>query len=106
MLNVGIVGLGGIGNNHANCYKKIDGVKLVAVCDIVKERADKAAAAHGATAFYSVDELLKNGPKLDGCSVCTSGKDGCKPYWRPSPLRTVNGNRSANGSANSRREAA
>ena len=83
MLNVGIVGLGGIGNNHANCYKKIEGVKLVAVCDIVKERADKAAAAHSAQAFHSVDELLKSGVKLDACSVCTAGKENGGDHYTP-----------------------
>jgi predicted dehydrogenase len=63
MLNVAIVGLGNIGNTHAGVYttKLKDDVKLVAVCDILKDRADKAAAKYGTQAFYSVDEMLKAG---------------------------------------------
>jgi len=76
MLNVAIVGLGGIGNNHARVYQKMkDQVKLVAVCDILKERADKAAAAYGAQAFYSIADMLKSGIRIDAASMCTAGKE-------------------------------
>ncbi len=35
--------------------------ELVAVCDIIKERADKAAERYDVPAYYSVDaDLLKN----------------------------------------------
>jgi predicted dehydrogenase len=83
MINVAIVGLGGIGNNHAKCYQKNPNVKLVAVCDILKERADKAAAAYGVPAFYSVADLLKNGPKLDAASVTTAGKENGGDHYEP-----------------------
>ena len=47
-LNIAIVGMGGIGNRHAKVYEKLkDKCKIVAVCDIIKEKADKAAAAYG-----------------------------------------------------------
>jgi threonine dehydrogenase-like Zn-dependent dehydrogenase len=77
MLNVAIVGLGNIGNTHAGVYtaKLKDDVKLVAVCDIIKERADKAAEKYGTKAFYSIDEMLKSGVKLDAVSVATAGKE-------------------------------
>src|SRR4051812_34181477 len=77
MINVAIVGLGGIGDNHAGVYfqKLKDHVKLVAVCDILKDRADKAAEKWGAKAFYSLDDLLVAGIKLDAVSVCTAGKE-------------------------------
>ena len=39
-LKVGIVGLSGIGNNHANWYAQDDLAELVAVCDLMKEKAD------------------------------------------------------------------
>jgi predicted dehydrogenase len=84
MINVGIVGLGGIGNTHAGVYQKMkDDVKLVAVCDIIKERADKAAEKYGAKAFYSVDEMLKSGIKLDACSVSTAGKENGGDHYEP-----------------------
>jgi len=84
MLNVGIVGLGGIGNTHAGVYKKLAAdVNLVAVCDILKERAEKAAEKYGAKPFYSVDDMLKSGVKLDACSVCTAGKENGGDHYAP-----------------------
>ena len=74
-LNVAVVGLGGIGNTHARCYQKNKNVKLVAVCDIIKERADKAAAAYSCPAFYSIQEMLKSGIRIDAASMATAGKE-------------------------------
>ncbi|MFP4579580.1 MAG: Gfo/Idh/MocA family protein [Candidatus Sumerlaeia bacterium] len=82
-LNIGIVGLGGIGNNHARCYMDNRYTKVVAVCDIIKERADKAAEAYGAKAFYSVQDMLNSGIKLDACSMCTAGKENGGDHYVP-----------------------
>jgi predicted dehydrogenase len=82
-LQVAIVGLGGIGNTHARCYQKNNKVKLVAVCDILKERADKAAAAYDCKAFYTVQDMLKSGLKLDAVSVCTAGKENGGDHYVP-----------------------
>src|ERR1035437_9880725 len=83
MLRVAIVGLGGIGNNHARCYKDNPKCKLVAVCDIIKERADKAAAAYGCPAFYSVKEMLAAGIEIDAASVCSAGKENGGDHYVP-----------------------
>ena len=68
-LKIGIVGLGGIGNNHARCYTANKHTDIVAVCDVIKEKADKAAQTYGAQAFYSVRQMLNSGIKLDACQV-------------------------------------
>lgn len=84
MLNVGIVGLGNIGTIHAGVYAKLkDDARLVAVCDLVKERADKAAEKYGAKAFYSVDEMLQAGLKLDAVSVATAGRENGGDHFEP-----------------------
>ena len=44
MLKVGVVGMRGIGNQHADCYVSSQHAELVAVCDKVQELADQAAA--------------------------------------------------------------
>ncbi len=82
-LNVAIVGLGNIGNTHARVYQQRADVKLVAVCDIIKERADKAAAAYGCPAFYSVQEMLKSGIQIDAASMATAGKENGGDHYTP-----------------------
>jgi predicted dehydrogenase len=82
-LNVAIVGMGGIGNVHARCYQKEPQARIVAVCDIIKERADAAAAAYGAPAFYSVKDLLKSGLKIDCASMCTAGRENGGDHYTP-----------------------
>jgi predicted dehydrogenase len=82
MLNVAIVGLGGIGNTHARCYKQIPDVKIAAICDILKERADKAAKEYECPAFYSIKEMLA-AVKLDAVSVCTAGKENGGDHYVP-----------------------
>lgn len=83
MLAMGIVGLGGIGNNHARCYTENKHAKVVAVCDIIKEKADAAAEKYGAQAFYSVKQMLKSGIRLDGCSVTTAGIENGGDHYQP-----------------------
>jgi predicted dehydrogenase len=82
-LRVGIVGMGGIGNTHARVYKDLPETAIVAVCDIIKERADTAAAAYGAKAFYSVQEMLDSGIELDSCSMCTAGVENGGDHYKP-----------------------
>jgi len=83
MMHIGIVGMGGIGNRHAQCYTANRHTKVVAVCDIIRERADKAAGAYGAPAFYSVREMLAAGIRLDACSMCTAGKENGGDHYTP-----------------------
>ena len=83
-LRIGIVGMGGIGNRHARAYETMaDKAKVVAVCDIIPERADKAAEAYGAKAFYSVREMLDSGIELDACSMCTAGVENGGDHYAP-----------------------
>ena len=83
MLQIGIVGLGGIGNRHAKCYVNNRWTQVVAVCDIIHERADKAAKAYGAKAFYSVKKMLASSIKLDACSMCTAGVENGGDHYTP-----------------------
>lgn len=62
-VRIGIIGCGGIANSkHMPALKKLDNVEMVAFCDIVEERAVKAAAEYGvpgARVFTDYKELLK-----------------------------------------------
>jgi predicted dehydrogenase len=83
MLNIGIVGLGGIGNNHAKCYTDNKHTKVVAVCDIDKERADRAADRWDARPYYTVRQMLKGETGLDACSVTTAGVENGGDHYKP-----------------------
>jgi predicted dehydrogenase len=82
-LNVAIVGMGGIGNTHGAVYEKRPDCNIVAVCDIIQEKADKAAAKYGCPAFYSVKDLLASGIKIDAASVCTAGTENGGDHYEP-----------------------
>ena len=70
MLTVGLIGCGGMGAMHANCYIALaDRVKLVAIADTMPEKAEKFAKVTGAKVYTSGEELLKN-EKPDIIDVC------------------------------------
>lgn len=71
---IGIIGCGGIANGkHLPSLSKLDQVELVAFCDIVKSRAEEAAAKYGtasAKVYSDYQELLKDA-SLDIIHVLT-----------------------------------
>lgn len=69
MLRVGIVGCGSIFTMHATSVDHLENATLVGVCDIKKDRADKAAAKYKVPAYYDYKELIDNG-NLDVVHVC------------------------------------
>jgi predicted dehydrogenase len=81
-LKVGIVGMGGIGNTHAACHKKDPLAELVGVCDVVREKADAAAAKHGVKAYYSLREMLAH-EQMDVVDVTTGGYENGSWHFEP-----------------------
>jgi len=70
-LQAAVIGCGSIANgSHIPNYAKNPDVELRYFCDIVPERADKAAEQYGGKAVYDYREIL-NDPALDFVSVCT-----------------------------------
>lgn len=82
-LKVAIVGLGNIGNTHARVYSQHPDVEIVAVCDIIPERSDKAAEAYGCQGFYSVADMLNSGLQIDIASMCTAGVENGGDHYTP-----------------------
>jgi len=81
-LKIGLVGLRGIGNTHATAYKKDPLANLVAVCDVVKSRADEAAAKYGVRAYSDLSEMLRN-EELDIVDVTTGGIENGSWHFEP-----------------------
>ncbi len=82
MLKVAVVGMGGIGNRHAEIHAADSLAQLVAVCDVIKEKADAAAEKFGVPAFYSVDDMLAN-VDIDIVDVCTGGVENGSDHYEP-----------------------
>ncbi|MCL2812309.1 MAG: Gfo/Idh/MocA family oxidoreductase [Clostridia bacterium] len=74
---VGIIGCGGIANGkHMPALKKLPNVQMVAFCDIVPDRAQKASEEYGAPGakVYSNYKALVTAGGLDAVHVCTPNK--------------------------------
>ncbi len=65
----GIIGCGRIAQRHAEHINNKG--QLVAVCDVVKDKADSMAAKYHAKAYYDVSEFLKEHNNLDVVSICS-----------------------------------
>ena len=76
-LKIGIIGCGGIANGkHMPSLKKLDNAEMVAFCDIIEERAQKAAEEYGiegAKVYTDYKELLKD-ETIDVIHVCTPNR--------------------------------
>ncbi|MBP3348180.1 MAG: Gfo/Idh/MocA family oxidoreductase [Clostridia bacterium] len=77
-LKIGIIGCGGIANDHAEMYKLIaeryDNIEVVALADIVPDRAKDFGEKWGFTgarSYNSHTEMLEKETELDGVSICT-----------------------------------
>jgi UDP-N-acetyl-2-amino-2-deoxyglucuronate dehydrogenase len=72
MIYFAIIGCGRIAKRHAELLGtgQIQGAKLVAVCDIVPERAAVFGDRYGVPSFTSIDDLLAT-PGIDAVSVLT-----------------------------------
>ena len=74
--------MGMIGDVHAGCHQKDPLAELVAVCDVVKEKADKAAEKYGIKAYTSLREMLSN-EQLDVIDVTTGGYENGSWHYEP-----------------------
>ena len=82
-LRVAIVGMGNIGNVHGRVYGAHPDVEIVAVCDIIEERADRAAEKFACQGFYSVQEMLESNVTFDMASVTTAGVENGGDHYEP-----------------------
>lgn len=68
-VRVGIIGAGGMGRAHAMQLRQIEGVEIVAVCDVDESRAKALADELNAAAFKDHRDLLST--DVDAVWVCT-----------------------------------
>ncbi len=85
-LRVAIIGMGGIGNLHAQCYRNDPLAELIAVCDLIKEKAENAGIKYGVPFFTSAKFMLDSLPEIDAVSVTTAGYDNGSQHFEPAML--------------------
>ncbi len=69
-VRIGFVGCGGIGGHHLKVWEKIEDAEIVAVCDIVEERARKVSETYGGQVFTDMAEMLEK-VDCDAVDICT-----------------------------------
>lgn len=70
-MNVGLVGCGDISDKHLRAWSQLRGVKLVAVCDEVEEKAAVVAKRWEVRSYYTDLETMLRKEQLRFLSVCT-----------------------------------
>ncbi|GLI08781.1 oxidoreductase [Paenibacillus tyrfis] len=70
-LKVAVIGAGSISEMHLTSYQNHPEVELVAVCDLVEERARQAADKFGAKKVYTDYRELLADPEVEAVSICT-----------------------------------
>lgn len=69
MIKLAIVGCGRIAQRHAEQISKRG--QLVAVCDVVEDKAQQLATTYGATAYTRYADMLANEPSIDVIAICS-----------------------------------
>jgi len=82
MLRVCVIGLGPIGNLHADIYASDDLADLVGVCDLIRERAEAAGKRLGVPWYTTARRMLEE-LAPDVCSVATGGYEYASDHHEP-----------------------
>lgn len=78
-LKIGLIGTGGIAQVHMRALAKTDDIEVVAVCDIVEEKATKTAETFGVpNVFVDYHDLLAM-HEIEAVSICTWNQAHCAP---------------------------
>jgi len=71
MIRLGIIGTGGMGNHHASQFSSIEGVKIVACCDISEQRRKAFAKKWKVPAMYEDYHEMLEREEMDGVANVT-----------------------------------
>jgi predicted dehydrogenase len=82
MLRACVIGLGPIGNRHADMYQADPLAQLAAVCDIDPHRAEAASRRLGVPAYTDAQTML-DAVRPDVCSIATAGYENGSDHYQP-----------------------
>lgn len=69
-LNVGVIGCGWAGGQHARAYSSLPGAKILAAADIDEGKARDLARKWGADAWHRDYSRVLGDPRIDAVSIC------------------------------------
>ena len=81
-VKLGFIGTGGNANRHFRDLSTLDGVELVAFCDVVQEKAEQAAEKYDGQAYTDIQAMLSQGG-LDAIYI------SIPPFAHGAPERAV-----------------
>ncbi len=70
-VGMGVIGAGVWGNIHCTTYSALPNVTLVAVCDLIPEKAKAMAEKYGAKRWYTDYKQMLADPEIDAVGVVT-----------------------------------
>jgi predicted dehydrogenase len=71
VINLGLIGCGGLGRVHVECVKRIPGARFSAFCDISSSAAEKLCNDFAGDYATTTAEKLFNDPNIDAIYICT-----------------------------------
>lgn len=66
-MDVGVIGVGSMGKNHARIYSELKSVDSLSICDVNVKAADDIAKQYDATVYETIKDMIYN---VDAVSVC------------------------------------
>lgn len=82
MLKFALIGAGNQGKGHARFLSEHPGAQLVAVCDMMPEKAQPLAEKFGARAYSDVAQMLAE-QEVDAVDVVTAGLENGSHHFEP-----------------------
>jgi predicted dehydrogenase len=78
-LKIGLIGTGGIAQVHMRALAKTEDIEVVAVCDLVEEKAVRTAETYGVpNVFVDYHDVLAM-DEIEAVSICTWNQAHCGP---------------------------
>lgn len=78
-IKIGIIGAGGIAQSHMRALQTAEGIEVVAVCDLIEERAKTTAAKYGVKRVFTDYHELLAMDEIESVNVLTWNQAHCKP---------------------------
>ena len=70
-VKVAIIGCGRVSGHHCRSIAQTEGAELIAVCDLISEKANAYREQFGAKAYENYHQMLIENPQIDTVAIIT-----------------------------------